>query len=86
MAQLAVVAHAPDTASVCAAIEVSVAARAAGTVAPFIQPYSPSGNLELLKTSTSSRVERDGSGKPSSLTEATFVLAAESPGTQHHHR
>ena len=80
LAQLAVVAHAPDTASVCASIEVSVAARAAGTVAPFIQPYAPSGNLELLKVSTSTRLERDGSGQPSSLTEATFVLAAEAPG------
>ena len=80
LAQLVVVAHAPDTASVCASIEVSVAARAVGGVAPIIQPYSPSGNLELLKTSMSTRVERDGSGRPSALTEATFVLAAESPG------
>ena len=80
MAQLAVVAYAPDTASVCAPIEVNVAARAAGTVAPFIQPFVSSGNLELLKVSTSTRLERDGGGKTTSLTEATFVLAAESPG------
>jgi tetratricopeptide (TPR) repeat protein len=80
LAQLVVIAHVPDTASVCASIEVSVAARVAGTVAPFIHPYAPSGNLELLKVSTSTRVERDGSGNPSSLTEATFVLAAETPG------
>ncbi|MDQ2666232.1 MAG: hypothetical protein M3Z05_09500 [Gemmatimonadota bacterium] len=79
-AQLAVVAHAPDTASVCAPIEVSVAARASGTVAPSIQPYLPSGALQLLKTSITTRVERDGSGQPSSLTEATYLLAAEAPG------
>ena len=80
IAQLAVVAHAPDTASVCAPIEVSVAARAPGMIAPIIQRYAPSGAVELLKTSTSTRVERDGSGRPSSLTEATFIIAAETPG------
>ncbi|MCU1348392.1 MAG: hypothetical protein JWO56_1422, partial [Acidobacteria bacterium] len=80
IAQLAVVAHAPDTASVCAPIEVSVAARAPGMIAPIIQRYAPPGAVELLKTSTSTRVERDGSGRPSSLTEATFIIAAESPG------
>ncbi len=80
IAQLAVIAHAPDTASVCAPIEVSVAARASGNVAPVIQQYAPSGALQLLKTSITTRVERDGSGQPSSLTEATFLLAAEAPG------
>jgi hypothetical protein len=80
IAQLAMVAHAPDTASVCAPIEVSVAARAPGAVPPFIQPLAPSGNVELLKVSTSTRVEQDGSGHPSSLTETTFMLAASSPG------
>ncbi|CAN5569950.1 hypothetical protein BH09GEM1_BH09GEM1_31310 [soil metagenome] len=80
IAQLAVVAHAPDTASVCAPIEVSVAARATGSVAPVIQQFSPSGALELLKVSTSTRTERDGGGNPSTLTEATYLLAAEAPG------
>ena len=80
VAQLTVVAHAPDTASVCAPIEISVAARAAGTVAPVIQPFLPAGSLELLKIATSTRTERDGSGQPSSLTEATYLIAAEAPG------
>ena len=80
VAQLTVVAHAPDTASVCAPIEISVAARAAGTVAPVIQPFLPTGSLELLKIATSTRTERDGSGQPSSLTEATYLIAAEAPG------
>ena len=80
IAQLTVVAHAPDTARVCAPIEISVAARAAGTVAPVIQPFAPSGPLELLKIATSTRTERDGGGQPSSLTEATYLFAAETPG------
>ena len=80
VAQLAIVAQAPETASVCAPMEVSIAARAPGMVAPFIQPFVPTGSTALLKTSTSTRVEHDGSGQPSSLTEATFLLVAEAPG------
>ncbi len=80
IAQLAVVAHAPDTASVCARIEISVAARAPGTAAPVLHPFSPAGSIELLKVSTSTRTERDGSGQPSSLTEATYLLTSAAPG------
>jgi hypothetical protein len=80
IAQLVVVAHAPDTASTCAPIEITVAARAPGTFAPQILPLAQSASLQLLKSSVVSRVERDGQGQPVALTEATFTVASDGSG------
>ncbi|MEP6729657.1 MAG: hypothetical protein ABJE10_03410 [bacterium] len=80
VAQLVVVAHAPDTATTCAPLEVTVAARAPGDIAPRIAPASLSTSLQLLKSSFTNRIERDGAGQPSALTEATFVLASDASG------
>ena len=80
IAQLVVVAHAPDTATTCAPIAITVAARAAGVVAPFIAPLAPTASLQLLKSSVVSRSERDGRGQPSVLTEATFTVASDASG------
>ncbi len=80
LAQLVVVAHAPDTASTCAPFEITVAARYAGAEVPRIAPFAGSPTLQLLKTSVVSRVERDGRGEPSALTEATFTVAADADG------
>ena len=80
LAQLAMVAHAPDTATTCAPFSITVAARAPGDVAPRIVPPASSPSLQLLKTSTTSRIERDGIGRPSALTEATFTVATDGYG------
>ena len=58
VAQLAMVAHAPDTATTCAPFSITVAARAPGNVAPRIAPPASTPSLQLLKTSTSSRIAR----------------------------
>ena len=80
IAQLVVVAHAPDTASSCAPIEISVAARAPGTAAPTLASFVPPAGLELLKSTITSRVERDGSGQATSLIEGSYTVAAEGSG------
>lgn len=79
-AQLVVVAGAPDTASSCAPIEITVAARAFGAVPPTIAPFVPPAAMQLLKSTITNRVERDGQGRASSLTEAIYTVAAEGSG------
>ncbi|MEO8336181.1 MAG: hypothetical protein ABI664_14475 [bacterium] len=80
VAQLLVVAHGPDTAATCAPMEISVAARVPGLIAPRIVPASLGSSLQLLKTSLSNRLERDGAGQPTALTEVTFVVATDGVG------
>ena len=80
LAQLAVVAHAPDTATLCAPMEISVAARARGSLAPQILPLVQTAALQVLKRTVASRIERDGLGQPTAFTEATFTVAADAPG------
>ncbi len=80
IAQLAMVAHAPDTATTCAPFSITVAARAPGNIPPRITPPASSPALQLLKTTTTSRIERDGIGRPSALTEATFTVATDGFG------
>ncbi|MEO8622461.1 MAG: hypothetical protein ABI625_15420 [bacterium] len=80
IAQLVVVAHAPDTASTCAPMDITVAARAPGSSAPQILPPAPTSFLQLLKSNVTSRVERDGQGRPNALTEATFTVASDVGG------
>ena len=80
VAQLAVVAHGPDTASVCAPIDVTVASRVAGNVPARIEPAVAAPSLQFLKSTISTRIERDGAGRPSALTEGTFTYAASAAG------
>lgn len=77
-AQIAVVAQAPAVAATCAPIEITVAARVQGTTAPVIAP--PGGAFQLLRATTTSRSEPDGTGAPFSITEATFVVATHQAG------
>jgi hypothetical protein len=79
-AQLAVIAHGPDTATTCAPFEVTVAARARGTVPPYIAPPVSSATTQLLRSTMISSVERDGAGQQTALTEATFTLATNATG------
>ncbi len=80
VAQLVVVAHGPDTATTCAPMEVTVAARTPGVVAPRIAPLFMSASIQLLKSNVTNSVERDGAGQPSALTEATFLIAIDGAG------
>ncbi|MDB4917586.1 MAG: hypothetical protein JWM95_5230 [Gemmatimonadetes bacterium] len=80
LAQIVIVAHAPDTATTCAPMEVSVAARAPGVIAPRIALPPLANSLQLLRTSSVSRVERMGNGQSSASTEATFTFATDAAG------
>lgn len=79
VAQIAVVASAPPTAVTCVPFDVSVAARAPGTVPPRIALPAMSG-VQLLGTKVVSRVDQFGGGVASSLTEATFTVAVNASG------
>ena len=79
LAQIAIVAHAPDTASACVPFELTVAARSPGAIAPRVELPLPAP-WQLLRRSVVSRVERDGAGQPSSITEGTFVVTTNAVG------
>src|SRR4051812_32061372 len=80
VAQLAVAVHGPDTASACAPIDVTVAARAPGVLPPRIAFAPLSASVQFLKSNLATRVEKDGSGRPSALTEGTFTFTVDAPG------
>ncbi len=76
-AQLSIVAHAPDTASTCEAIEISVAISAPGNVAP--QLIAPSmAPFDVLRSSGMPHVTFD---KSSVLAEYRYVLTTDRIGT-----
>jgi len=76
-AQLAIVAHAPDSAAACEAIEVSVAVRAPGRVAP--QLVSPSFYpFDVLRSSAVPHVTYD---QNSVIAEYRYVLTTDRIGT-----
>jgi hypothetical protein len=79
IAQIAIVARGPDTATSCAPLELSVAARAPGVVAPRIT-LPLSGDVQLLRSSVVSRTDRDGAGQASTITEGVFIVATRSTG------
>lgn len=78
-AQIAVVARGPDTATVCRPIELAVAMRTAGGVAPHIA-FPGAADLQLLRTILTSHSEREASGRLSTLTEGTLVVASSATG------
>ena len=82
IAQLVVLARAPDTASVCAPIEISVAARAPGAVAPLLASFVPPAGVHLLKSTITSRVERDGRGQRPPKVAILAVLTSPIDPTQ----
>ena len=78
-AQLAIVARAPDTAATCVPFEVTVAVRSPGAAMPRVDP--PSGRfLQLLKSGVSTRLERDALGRPTLLSEFSYLVAATTSG------
>jgi tetratricopeptide (TPR) repeat protein len=79
VAQIAIVARGPDTATSCTPMELSVAARVAGSTAPRIA-LPVGADLQLLRSSLVSRTDLDGFGQPSSITEGTFAITTRSVG------
>ncbi len=82
-AQLSIVAHAPDSASACEAIELTVAISAAGSVTP--QVVAPSlSPFDILRSSSVPRVTYDargGQGAGSVLAEYRYVLTTDRVGS-----
>ena len=79
-AQLAIVAHAPDTAGVCQAIEVSVAVSAPGNTTP--QLIAPSlAPFDILRSSAVPHVTYDPRGGGSTMAEYRYVLTTDRIGT-----
>jgi hypothetical protein len=74
LAQLAIVANGPDTATACLPLRVSAAIRVPGRVAPAVEPPRGSG-LQLLRSRVTSRVESNGAAQYSTITEAWADVA-----------
>jgi tetratricopeptide (TPR) repeat protein len=79
VAQISIVARAPDTAAACLPFELTVAARAPGAVAPHLQLLA-GGPVQLLRSTVTSRVERDAMGGTATFAEGTFVVATGATG------
>jgi hypothetical protein len=74
LAQLAIVANGPDTATACLPLRLSAAIRVPGRVAPSIEPPRGSG-VQLLRSHVTSRVESDRAAQFSTITEAWADVA-----------
>lgn len=79
-AQLAIVAHVPDTASTCEAIEMSVAISAPGNTAPVLVPPSLAP-FDVLRSSGVPHVTYDRRGSGSVIAEYRYVLTTDRVGT-----
>jgi hypothetical protein len=80
VAQLAIVAHAPDTASTCDAIEISIAVSAPGGVAPVVIAPSLSP-FDVLRSSGTPHVTYDTRGAGSVVAEYRYVITTDRVGT-----
>ena len=79
-AQLAVVAHGPDSATACDALEISVAVSAPGGVPP--QLVAPSlAPFDVLRSSAVPHVTYDPRGRGSVLAEFRYVITTDRIGT-----
>ena len=79
-AQLSIVAHAPDTASTCEAIEISVAVSAPGRVAPTI--IAPAlAPFDILRSSSVPHVTYDAQGAGTVTAEYRYLLTTDRIGS-----
>ena len=78
-AQLAIVAHAPDTVSACDAVQVTVAVSAPGTSTPqlVLPDFAP---FDVLRSSLTPHVQLDPRNGGSLLAEYRYVLTTEQAG------
>ena len=74
LAQLAIAAHGPDTATACLPVRVSAAWRTAGRATPLVEPPRGAG-VQLLRSRVASRVVPDGAGGANTITEAWADVA-----------
>jgi hypothetical protein len=79
-AQLSVVAHGPDTAQTCQAIEISVAASAVGNAVPHVVVPSLAP-FDVLRSSPIPHLNRDSRGAGSVTAEYRYVLTTDRVGT-----
>jgi hypothetical protein len=79
-AQLAIVAHAPDTVAACDAVEVTVAVSAPGSIAPQIvaPTFRP---FDVLRSSVTPHVQLDPRNGGSIIAEFRYVLTTDQSGT-----
>ena len=80
LAQLAIVAHAPDVVAACDAVEVTIAVSAPGSTAPQIVPpaFTP---FDVLRSSVTPHVQLDPRNGGSIIAEYRYVLTTDQPGT-----
>ena len=80
IAQLAIVAHAPDTVGACEPLDVSVAVSAPGTILPrvVVPSFQP---FDLMRSATMPSVARDSRAVPSVMVEYRYVLVTDRAGT-----
>ena len=80
IAQLAIVAHAPESVAACDAVEVTVAVSAPGSATPRLVPpsFAP---FEVLRSSTAPHVQLDPRNGGSIIAEYRFVLTTDRAGT-----
>ena len=80
VAQLAIVAHAPDTVSACDAVEITVAVSAAGTSTPrvIVPSFTP---FDVLRSTSTPHVQLDPRFGGSMIAEYRYVLTTEQVGT-----
>ncbi len=79
-AQLAIVAHAPETVAPCDAVEVTVAVSAPGSTAPQLVPpaFRP---FDVLRSSVTPHVQLDPRNGGSIIAEFKYVLTTDQSGT-----
>ncbi|MEP6494762.1 MAG: BatD family protein [bacterium] len=79
-AQLSIVAHAPDTATTCEAVEISVAVSVKGNAAPLL--IAPSmAPFDVLRSSAVPHLTYDPRGQGSTIAEYRYVLTTDRVGT-----
>ena len=80
LAQLAIVAHAPEVVAACDAVEVTVAVSASGNTAPQIvaPSFSP---FDVLRSSVTPHVQLDPRNGGSIIAEYRYVLTTDQSGT-----
>jgi hypothetical protein len=80
VAQLAIVAHAPETIAACDAVEVTVAVSAPGSTAPQLVPptFTP---FDVLRSSVTPHVQLDPRNGGSIIAEFRYVLTTDQSGS-----
>jgi len=79
LAQLAITANGPDTASACMPVNLTAALRVPGRASVSVDPPRGPG-IQLLRSRTTTRFEPDGSGAPSTIVESSALVTTGTTG------